>query len=146
MSLQFMRYSTWSKSNFTMRLHWFAKGICINQVIFISDSGQWIQVAALNRLRRSDPLQWRDCRTCLKRIDYTPLYQYGGVRGNIISFALDNIRLIRAIAGVLLTIVVRAFTTSFIHTISSKNARYHRCCQWDTFSTDSSQPRRYGRR
>ena len=69
---------------------------------------QWVQVSTLNRLRRSDPLQWRQCRTCLKPIDYSPLYQYGGLRGNALSFLLDNIRLVRVLVAVTVAVLVGA--------------------------------------
>jgi hypothetical protein len=70
-----------------------------------SGSQEWVQFTELNRLRRLDPSQWTVCQTCRKKFDYSSIQMYGGVKGNIISLLLDNMKTVR-IAGVLIVAAV----------------------------------------
>lgn len=62
-----------------------------------SGSQKWIQFTTLNKLRRKDPDQWKFCRTCLQKFDYSFVSKYGGIRGNLISLVLDNLLILRSI-------------------------------------------------
>lgn len=66
-----------------------------------SGSQKWIQFTTLNKLRRKDPDQWKVCRTCLQKIDYSFVSKYGGIRGNLVSFDLDNLLTLRSIIVIL---------------------------------------------
>lgn len=71
-------------------------------------SQKWVQFSELNRLRRKDPLQWKTCRTCQRKFDYELFTPYGGLKANIIGYALDHRVTIRTIGGVLSLFVVYA--------------------------------------
>lgn len=64
-------------------------------------SQKWVQFSELNRLRRKDPSQWMTCRTCQQRFQHELFTVYGGLKGNIIGFGLDNRPILR-VAGCLL--------------------------------------------
>lgn len=63
-------------------------------------SQEWVQFAELNRLRRKEPNQWVTCQTCQQKYEYGPIHQYGGVLGNVLSHALDNVKVLRSAAAV----------------------------------------------
>ena len=64
-----------------------------------------MQFAELNRLRRLEPSQWTVCQTCRRRFDYSVVQMYGGVVGNLVSGALDNLASVRIAALVALSLL-----------------------------------------
>ena len=64
-----------------------------------SGSQKWIQFSVLNRMRRTDPSQWKTCQTCQQQFDYSGFLAYGGELGNIISLVLDNPVILRSTLG-----------------------------------------------
>lgn len=64
-----------------------------------SGSQKWIQFSVLNRMRRTDPAQWRICQTCQQQFDYSGFLAYGGELGNVISLVLDNPVILRSTLG-----------------------------------------------
>ena len=71
-------------------------------------SQEWVQFSELNRLRRKEPSQWVTCQTCLQKYNYGPIHEYGGVQGNILSHLLDNTKILRTAAALLVSAI--AFT------------------------------------
>ena len=71
-----------------------------------SGSQKWIQFSVLNRMRRTDPGQWRVCQTCQQQFDYSGFLAYGGELGNVISLVLDNPVILRSTLGGVAAIVM----------------------------------------
>jgi hypothetical protein len=62
-----------------------------------SGSQKWVQFSELNRLRRIDPAQWAQCKTCQQPFNYKPFESHAGPVGGIIGFVLDNKVIIRGL-------------------------------------------------
>ena len=71
-----------------------------------SGSQRWIQFAVLNRMRRTDPSQWKVCQTCQQPFDYSAFIAHGGEMGNLISIVLDNPVILRSTLGVVAALVL----------------------------------------
>ena len=69
-------------------------------------SQRWVQVSVLNKMRRTDPAQWKVCQTCMQPFDYAGFVAHGGEVGNVVSLVLDHPAILRsavaAVAAVLL--------------------------------------------
>ena len=74
-----------------------------------SGTQKWIQFSLLNKLRRKDPDQWKVCRTCQQKFDYSFVNKYGGIYGNLLTVLLDNPLILRTLIGLMLGIAIVTF-------------------------------------
>jgi hypothetical protein len=88
-----------------------------------SGSQKWIQFNVLNRLRRKDPDQWKICRTCKNSFNYEAIYQYGGVKGNLLSLVLDRKQYLRVseVCALLCCLMTMHFPKQLVRLLVSKS-------------------------
>lgn len=70
-----------------------------------SGSQRWIQFSVLNRMRRTEPSQWKVCQTCQRPFDYSGFIAHGGELGNLISMVLDNPSILRTGLGIVAALI-----------------------------------------
>ncbi len=68
-------------------------------------SQKWIQFSEYNKLRRSDPAQWKVCKTCQQDFQIEPFISRSGLRANVIGKLLDNMYILRS-AGVVSALAI----------------------------------------
>lgn len=67
-------------------------------------------------MRRLDPNNWIQCRTCLQQFNYEPFYKYSNLKTALLSYILDRRWLLRTI--------IFSFTT-LIASFLPLNKYYH---------------------
>lgn len=69
-------------------------------------SQRWVQVSTLNKMRRTDPSQWKVCQTCQQSFDYAGFVAHGGELGNVISLVLDHPAILRSAVAAVAAVLV----------------------------------------